>query len=236
MSKLCTFVAALAMASLVLAPSPAAAQGTGTVSGKITFTGTAPKPRKVLITKDHGTCGKGRREIVEVDVKNGLLRDAVVFADGKFPGAKMPKQAELVQKGCRFQPYIQWVPKGEKLKIVNGDPVAHNIHAYEIIGRARRDVFNFQQPKQGHTRVEKIRPRRGKAIQLTCDIHDFMSGWIFVPENPYATVAKDGTFEFQVPAGAQTIKVYHPVLGTVSKPVNVAAGQKVSVEFQMKGK
>lgn len=208
----------------------------GTVTGRITFRGTPPPPRRILITKDHAVCGQGEREVVEVDVEGGMLRNAVAYVAGQLEGADLPEPPaeghHLVQRGCRFVPYIMHVPRGRVLHIENDDMVAHNIHAYEIIGRARRDVMNQSQPKQGHHFTHEINPRRGEAIQLTCDIHDFMFGWIFVPPNPLAVVVEDGTFTLAgVPAGRRTIKVYHPHLGTLDRQVRVEAGGQVSAEF-----
>ncbi len=235
MREILSCASVLAILVVVAAPAPGSAEETATVRGSIHFNGTVPPPRRVLITKNNEICGDGEREIVEVDVEDGLLRDAVAFIDGKISGMAPPEAAEyeLIQRDCRFRPYIMYVPKGATLKIVNEDPVAHNIHSYEIIGRARRDVFNFQQPTQGHTRHQKIKPRRGNTIQLTCDIHDFMTGWILVPENPFATVAGDGTFVIEgVPAGEHTLKVYHPILGVLEKKLTLTAGQQVTVDFE----
>jgi len=226
---------ALALTFLVCgAPTDAVAQGS--ITGKITFAGTPPASRKVLITKDNAVCGNGSREIKEVDVKGGLLRNVVVYVAGKLAGDTPPAPPaggyKLEQKGCAFQPYIMYMPKNAELNVINSDGVAHNIHAYEIIGRARRDVFNFSQPTKGHVRKQKVKPRRGKAVQLTCDIHDFMTGWIFVPPNSKATVSKDGTFTLSgVPAGNYTVKVFHPTLGEKSAQVAVSASGAVTANF-----
>ena len=214
----------------------AQAGSTASVKGAVTFEGEVPAPKMMLITKNNETCGTGQREIAEVSTTaEGRLRDVVVFVDGKIEGAappNPPESYELLQQGCRFQPYVFYVPKGETLKIVNGDPVAHNIHTYELIGRARRDLFNFSQPHEGHTKELKIKPRRGNVVQLTCDIHDFMAGWIFVPENPFAVVATEGTFLLEgIPPGARTIKVFHPTLGFQEKQVNLVAGETVDIHF-----
>ncbi len=214
-------------------------EGNGTLRGTISLDGTPPEPRQVLITKDEHVCGSGNREIKEVEVTaEGKLRQTVVHLLGELPAEGAPATAEtrkLLQEGCRFQPYLTWVPKGGKLEIVNGDDVAHNIHAYEIIGRSRRDVLNFAQPKKGDVQTKAIKPRRGEAIQLTCDVHDFMSGWIFVPPNPWAVVAPDGTFELTgVPAGKRTVRVYHPILGTQEQQVELAAGGEARADFVFK--
>ena len=211
------------------------------VKGAVRFKGKAPKASKIPITKDNAVCGEGQRIVDEVRVKNGLLEDVAVFVHGKIDGAPPStngsKAFEILQKGCRFNPFVSGIPKGSKLKIVNGDPVAHNIHAYELIGRARRDLFNFQQPHEGHTKEKKMKVRRGDIVQLQCDIHDFMRGWIIVPQNPFVTVAKDGKYDLTgIPPGEHTIKAFHPVLGVLEKKVTLKDGADETLDFEFTAK
>lgn len=222
--------------ALSLPAAPAHAAG-ARVTGTVKLDGTAPAPKSMTIAKDENVCGHGQRLVDEVRVTDGgLLRDVVVFVDGKIEGVEMPAAPEggytLHQKGCRFEPFASFVPKGEKLTIINQDPVAHNIHAYELIGRARRDLMNFAQPNQGHTKVQTIKPRRGNVVQLTCDVHDFMSGWIFVPQNPFAANVADGTFAIEgIPPGTRTVKAYHPTFGFQEQEVELTEGGAVTVDF-----
>ncbi len=224
---------------VLLAGGGMCAAQTAVVKGTVSYTGEVPAPKKIKITKDEETCGSGDREIPEITITAvGRLRDVVVFVDGEIEGAPpgAPVAYELIQEGCRFRPNISYVPKNETLKIVNADPVAHNIHTYEKIGRAKRDLFNFSQPEQGHTKELAVKPRRGNVVQLNCDIHDFMNGWIFVPENPFAVVAAEGSFKLAgIPAGTHTLKVFHPTLGFLEQEVELAAGKTAEVSFVFEG-
>ena len=208
------------------------------VTGEVRIVGDVPEASRIPITKDQEVCGQGQRVVDEVRVgETGGLEDVVVFVDGAIKGTSSTEapaaEYELLQKGCRFNPFIFAVPKGGNLKIVNGDPLAHNIHAYELIGRARRDLFNFQQPQQGHIKKESMRVRRGNIVQLQCDIHDFMRGWIVVPQNPFSTVASGGKFTITgIPPGEHTLIAFHPVLGTVEQKVTLEEGATVSVNFE----
>ncbi len=229
----------LICAAVLLAGGGICAAQTAAVKGTVSYSGEVPAPIAIKITKDEETCGTGDREIPAISTTaEGRLRDVVVFVDGEIEGAP-PGEAvayELIQEGCRFQPNVSYVPKNETLKIVNADPVAHNIHTYEKIGRAKRDLFNFSQPEQGHVREVAVKPRRGNVVELACDIHDFMSGWIFVPENPFAVVAAEGSFELAgIPAGTRTLKVFHPTLGFLEQEVELAAGKTAEVSFVFEG-
>ena len=214
------------------------AAGGGTIVGTVYFRGTPPPPKQLPIDKDNDVCGTGFREIVEVNVgPESMLGDIVVCVVGDSASGMRFEKPEggfkLNQKGCRFVPEIMIVPAGEKLKITNRDPIIHNIHTYEIIKGRRRDMFNFAQPERGHRRTEKIKPRRSNTVELTCEVHSFMHGWIYVSDGSNCVVSNDGQFSIkQVPDGVYQVKVWHPTLGEQEVEVTVEGGQEVRVDFE----
>lgn len=208
----------------------------GSVAGKVTFQGSPPPPVKLLVTKDHHVCGKGQIERREVDVKDGALQGTVVFLEKVDKGKPFPKEvssATIDQRKCAFLPYFQVVKDRSKLTILNSDPVLHNIHAYELIGKARRSMFNIAQPKSKPKVTKRIRVRRGNVVRIECDAHNWMLGWLFVAKNPYyAVVGEDGSFRIDdVPPGTYTLKATHPALGTVKKKVTMKPKGTASVSF-----
>ena len=209
--------------------------------GRVLFTGGVPEPRKLLITKDEEVCGQGYRERYDVVVTaGGELLNAVIFVEDIQQGKAWPDAEEgyvLNQKNCAFEPHLQVIPKGRDLNIVNSDPVLHNIHSYELIGRARRTLFNFGQPPEKGTITRALRPRRGNQIRLECDAHDFMQGWIYAADNPYyAVVSTDGSFEIgDVPPGTYTVKIWHPFLGLQEQQVTLTPSEASEITFQFSG-
>jgi hypothetical protein len=217
-------------------PAEGLSQG-GDVAGTVTFSGEPPKPTRMLIPKEFEVCGEGERLVDEVRVgEAGALEDVVVFVDGKLAGVEAPSEPpeafQMIQQGCRFTPFIFSAAKGSEIEILNADSVAHNIHAYEVVGRIRRDLFSFQQPFKGHTRTEKLRVRRSNIVELRCDRHDFMRGWIVVPRNPFAVAASGGEYRLiGIPAGERTLVAFHPVLGSQTKIVTIDASKPQTVDF-----
>jgi plastocyanin len=233
---------ALAVTSAHAGYNVAAITGGGSISGKVVFEGTPPKPKTKTINKDPDTCGTGVAEYDVVSVgSGGALESAVVYISkikqGKDWAEEMKGQFELDQRGCKFVPKTYVVKRGAKMKVANKDPVSHNVHSYEVKGRSRITVFNSGQPA-GSEFVKPVRMRRkgSHGLKLECDIHNFMHGWMFVAENPYYSVTgKDGAFSIgDLPPGDYELGVWHPVLGEQSTKVTIAAGAKAAATFQYK--
>ena len=213
----------------------------GTVSGKVLFKGEAPKPKRMLITKNKEVCGEGEREIVEVAVKGGALGHAVIVIDGIEKGKAwmQPQQKPLLdQKGCRFIPDLMIVPRDADLDILNSDPVLHNIHTYEIIGAARRTLFNFGQPDQGKKLSKPVKLRQGEWVKVECDAHDFMHAWMYAAKSPYVAVTgEDGSFSIgDVPPGKYKVRALHPTLGAKEGELTVPAKGRAEITLELQGR
>ena len=217
--------------------------GGASITGKVLFQGAVPSPKKLLITKDEEVCGKGSVERREIDVtKDGGLRHVVVFLEGVSKGKAWQNPSEsfvLDQKKCTFVPYLLVMPKGTEATILNSDQALHNIHAYELIGKASRTLFNVAQPKFKPKVTQKIAVRKGNtAVRLECDAHNWMLGWIFVADSPYAAVVgEDGSFKIDdIPPGKYKLNAWHPFLGTVEREVQLPAGGKEQIVFEFSSK
>ncbi len=160
---------------LVLPGGSAWAYETGSVSGgasltgKVTFKGTVPTPEVFEVEKNPEICGK-TRELVKVSVKNGMLKDAVIYIKGIEKGSKpfeaKDKGTDITAKDCAFRPFVDVVVKKAQFRVENFDPVIHNPHTYEQIGKARRTVFNVPLPNKGDKIDKKLKIRRGKVVKL----------------------------------------------------------------------
>ncbi|HHI82626.1 MAG TPA: hypothetical protein ENJ99_05690 [Rhizobiales bacterium] len=243
MKKLMTgVVCALAMVSFAAAAQAAKYKeikvvNGGSVSGKVSAGSVASKTKTFTISKDPKICGDGTRDVKLVEVSNGVVKNAVVYLSKIKEGKAFPdalKNVTLDQKGCTFVPAFSVMANKGKLTAVNDDGTLHNIHTYELIGKARRTIFNVSQPNAGDKVTKKIKMRKGVGMKIECDAHDFMHGYMFVAKNPYFAVVNDkGEFKISdIPPGEYKINLWQGFLGNVkSGKVKVTAGGDTRIDL-----
>lgn len=208
----------------------------GTIEGFVRAGGNLSEAEKIIIGKDNHICGEGHRTPDPVNLSSDMgLENAVVLIKDITRGKAWPRNDgfEIVQEKCAFRPYLQIAPKSFELRIVNKDPLLHNIHVYEQIGRARRTIFNIAQPQADQVDRQSIAVARGHIVEIHCDAHNWMSAWIVTADHPYVVVTdRSGRFSIgDVPPGGYEIAAWHPVLGTVTTRTNVAPKSKASANF-----
>lgn len=208
----------------------------GTVAGEVKFLGKPPAQEKINITKDPDICGKKPKfkENLIVGKGNGI-KNAIVFIEGT--GKKASPASEVIkfeQDTCQFKPHIQVIPLESKLDLYNNDGIMHNIHSFTI----ENESANFGQP--GTQKVKTLGKELFKypeIVPVKCDVHEWMSAFFIVTDNPYVVISNDnGSFKIpDVPPGTYKIKVWHEALGEQTKDITVKDGEN-KISFEMKKK
>lgn len=226
--------------SLVTAPaiSMAAYEGGdvkdgGSISGTVKFKGTAPAPKKLDVGKDKEVCAKTPKMDPSLIVEGGNLVNAVVSITDIKKGKKIElKKVKLDQHGCEYAPHVLAFPAGTTVEVINPDGILHNVHSYSKVNTP----FNMAQPKFKKTLDVKI--AKPEAVELKCDVHGWMHGWLVATESPYVAVTdKSGSFKLDnVPAGSYTVEVWHEKLGKSTQKVTVKAKEDAKVSFEVAGK
>ena len=205
----------------------------GSISGTVKFKGTAPAPKKLDVGKDKEVCDKAPKMDQSLIVEGGNLVNAVVTISDIKKGKKIELQkVTLDQKGCEYHPHILAFPAGSTVQILNPDGILHNVHSYSKANKA----FNMAQPKFKKTLDVKI--EKPEAIEVKCDVHGWMHGWLVATESPYFAVTdKSGGFKLtDVPPGSYTVEVWHEKLGKSTQKVTVKAKEEAKVNFEIAGK
>ena len=154
--------------------------------------------------------------------------DAVVYLVG-VKGPVVPQHAVVDQKSLVFVPHVTAVPVGSTVDFKNSDKVNHNIFSASAAKK-----FNLGTYNPGMSKVMLF--DKPGAINLLCNVHSEMSGWVVVTENQYAAVSEhDGKFTIKnVPAGTYEITAWSEKLKPQGKTmVTVADGQTANVAIKL---
>ncbi len=209
----------LVFAALLL---PATAHA-GEVRGVVRLKGAPPALPPLETTKERALCGDSVPDEA-VQASKGLLRNVVVVVKGA--PAPAPGKGVLDQKTCRFVPHVQALPVGSTLDVVNGDPTLHNVHGY--LGQAT--AFNLAMPSRD-VRASRQLKKPGLVV-VRCDVHSWMSAYVWVVDGPAAVSGEDGAFAIpNVPPGTWEVTAWHEKLGERKATVTVPADGRAVQDF-----
>ena len=219
---------------------------TGTVTGVVSFNGTAPAPKKIDSSADP-VCGQKNPNLETEDtvVKDGKLANVFVYikdgttTDGKkvgdFKWDPPTTAAQLDQNGCHYRPHVLGVQTNQKISITNSDPTTHNIHPTP----KQNPEWNQSQPN-GAAPIEKSFARYEVLVPVKCNQHPWMKSYIGVMKTPFFAVSADnGSFTIKgVPAGTYTVAAWHEggAEGTTKTvQVTVPANGSATADFAFEG-
>ena len=211
----------------------------GSVTGQIHFNGRRPAPKAIDMSEEPACVeahhGKAYDESLVVN-KKGDLANAFIYIKRGLEGKTFAIPANPVtidQNGCWFRPRVLGIQSGQVLKVVNSDPVTHNIHPMAMVNRE----WNHSQGMDDPPIARKfLKPEI--MIQVKCNIHSWMHAFIGVLDHPYFAVSgDDGTFEIKnLSPGSYTIAVWQEKLGTQEQQITVLPHGKAEANFTFKEK
>ena len=205
-----------------------AAEGVGSIKGKIVFIGKAPAPRLIDTSACHAAT-KVFEEAIVVN-PNGTLKNVVVYL--KDPGIDSPPFTEVVevnQIDCQYVPHLIATVAGQKINIRSSDPLMHNVHTLGAINKQE----NFSMPAPG---LRTLNTPSAEFLRIKCDVHPWMYCYVAIMEHSFFSVSKDaGEFEIKnVPAGTYNLTTWHERFEPMTKSVTVTAGQATDLDFEVK--
>ncbi len=221
-------------------PSPEAAGPTwtptgneGNITGVVSFTGEAPKPRRIQMDSDPVCAQKNPNATAEdVIVNDGKLQNVFVYVKGGPLEGKtfaVPEtEVVLDQVGCQYVPHVLGIMARQKLKIISSDPTSHNIHPTP----KNNPEWNETQPP-GAGPIERTFNRPEVMIPVKCNQHAWMKAYIGVLSHPfYAVTGKDGSYTIKgLPPGEYEVEAYHEKYGAKTMKVTVAEKADAKADF-----
>jgi plastocyanin len=208
----------------------------GTISGKVTYTGTPVKQKPIDMSKEP-SCAKQHATPVTTETvvtgANNTLENVVVYISAGGDDANAPSQAvTFTQKGCQYLPHVIALHTGQALQVVNSDQTSHNIHPLAKVNRE----WNKSQPPGSPAIQEKF--DSPEFISVKCNIHPWMHGWFVVLKtNHYSISGDNGGFSLpNLPAGKYTVTAWHEDYGTQTQDVTITGNETKSIDFSFKAK
>jgi len=210
------------------------------VTGKVTFEGERPKPKKLDMSSVKECAAKHAKPVfdnVYIIGEKGELKNVVVAIKGVPAGVTVPPPPEtpavIDQEGCVYTPRVVPMVVGQELVAKNSDDCAHNVHT---LPRKNKDI-NIQMPTTNKEGRKLGVMKEAERFRVKCDIHAWMAMSVVVLEHPWYGLSKDdGTFAMNtagLPDGEYTVEAWHERLGAKEMKVTIKGG-KGELNFTMK--
>lgn len=200
-----------------------------TIKGRVVWLGPVPERREIDF-RDPQTvvCRQAFKDSLEVNLKNRGVKNAVVFLAGHHrnqfrrrpppmhPSLRQAPTAEVMfdVKDYRVTPRVLALREGQTL-VGRTNKETHAIdfsNNFEARGRMLSDLTT---PRLRWTPNSYSEPWR-----ITCDIHYWMKGYVWVFDHPYYAVTdEDGAFDIPLaPCGDRRLFVWHEAIDGVVSP------------------
>lgn len=232
----------------------------GNITGKVLLKGEKPPPKAFnLVTyPEPEFCGRIStgtvwRLLDEFQVSSeGGLQNVVMILEGVRQGKPFaPTSPAIEVRDCTFSLTVMVVQDNNSIKVVNMDPVIHDVQVYEtapfgsevVFHRPlRMNPYHSQDDAEAHDHlpgeplIDTIQFSKGRRIfYLECGFHEFMQAWGIAVNNPYYAITDEqGTFTItDIPEGVYTLVAWHPGMGGIlDMKVVVLSDDTLKVRFE----
>jgi plastocyanin len=201
-------------------------------AGAIRGTLRMPSAAGAAATRLHGYPGSANALPGAHGPARGQARDAVVYV-AKIPAAaesalagRRTGRPKLAQKDEAFVPRVVPVAAGTAVDFPNLDPIYHNVFSLSPVKR-----FDLGKYPRGQSKTVVF--NRPGLVQVFCDIHSNMAAFVLVlPHHAFTQPQADGTWTLDgLPAGRYELRVWHPDLPEIARPVEVPARGDARVDL-----
>jgi len=229
LEKLC--IAALTIMSLPAMAGP----GGGSITGRVTYSGTPLKPEPVNMSKQP-ECVKLyskplMTEKVVVGSGNALQNVVVYISAGETEVSPAPAApVNFDQQNCRYATHVLAFRTGQDVNISNSDPFSHNIHPIPKTNREWNRIQPAGTPPFSYSYDKE------EFILVKCNIHAWMQAYFVVLKTGhFAVTGQDGEFRLpELRPGKYTVTAWHETYGTQSQDISITGGESRAINFVFK--
>jgi len=181
-----------------------------------------PLPEMPGETRSHPTAPAARHTSFQTTVSGTVTGGgqigpggAVIWIkrlDGAMPRIVPPSNQVITQREKTFLPHVLAVPLGTTVQFRNDDRIYHNVFSI-----AKPNDFDAGIRATGATYTRTF--NSPGAVELLCNIHSTMNGYVFVVDSPlYAKAQASGAFSIRgVAPGRYEVAAWHESASNVTR-------------------
>jgi plastocyanin len=205
-------------------------QTAGALTGRVTLS-SKPRLMKIVNMDEDQECSRLHKvplvdNALAVDGPTKGVANVFVYIKEGLQGKTFEPPTEPVsvaQEGCWFNPRVVGIQVGQPFRVLNSDPLTHNIHPLAQVNRE----WNQSQEAGAEPLTRKF-AKPEVMVKVKCNIHPWMRGWLGVVDHPYFQVTNaEGSYELKnLPPGEYLLEAWHEELGTKQLKVTIAPSGK----------
>ncbi|MBB1303191.1 MULTISPECIES: methylamine utilization protein [Pseudoalteromonas] len=166
------------------------------------------------------------------DQQQKPLANAVVWLTPADKSVEFPAPTTpfiMTQKDRQFIPHVLVVPQNAQVEFPNADSIMHHVYSFSKAKSFELKLYR-EQPQ------DPISFEQTGVVELGCNIHDWMLGYIVVVDSPYYAMTNDkGQIELTLEAGDFTLNIWHSEFSDISKTESKAISlTSAPVVYQIK--
>ena len=216
----------LVAAVLVCGASSSGVATAGVVRGMVFMTPLARAAAAPIEARQHAQAGVAET-VVYVDAVPDNVESKLAHRKSWFFGReRKPKVMHIVQANQQFKPRILAVATGTPIEFRNMDRVYHS--AFSVSSAKRFDLGKYPPG-----RADTVVFNRAGMVNLHCDIHPDMVGYVMVTPN-HAFTRPDTTGAFKLPSlppGTYTVRAVNPAMGEMHRIVTMPRRGDIRLEL-----
>lgn len=183
-----------------------------------------------------GTANAATVTVQVADETGAPVEYAVVYRvqDGVAPIA-VTGEAAVDQQDKDFIPYVLAVQVGTAVSFPNNDNIRHQVYSFSPAKQFELPLYKGNPPRP--VVFDKV-----GVVALGCNIHDWMSSYVFVANGPWFAVtdANGQAHVPNLPDGDLLLEVWHPRLkgepARYRQPLQLGAKTPATVQFRIEQK
>ena len=173
-----------------------------------------------------------------VDGDGQALESAIaelVLPDTMVQEYQQPKEIAVDQVDGEFVPTVSVISAGNAVSFPNSDDILHHVYSF-----SPAKTFNIPLYGRGSNSDYREEFVTAGAVEIGCNIHDWMLAYIYVAETElHAVSGADGIAQISnVPSGKFNLRVWHSRISAeqleILLPVDTSDGAAIEMEVTIK--